>query len=173
MADTQQTLTALLALLADNITEAISAQDVRDIVETLRNGHGEISVSITSTSSYFPDAGTYTLSANDHNWDMSTNGQLRYIGTAPRAMIANCSFSMTSAGNNQVAELVITKNGTPLTPSVVRRKIGTGSDVGTGALHAFTSVVNGDYLDVRIRNTTSTANLTLETCNLFAMDMAL
>jgi hypothetical protein len=64
------------------------------------------------------------------------------------------------------------KNGTVITPSIISRKISTGADVGTGALHALTSVETNDYLTIVMRGDTDTTNATLSTANVFAMDMA-
>lgn len=179
MADTQRTLTAIMALLNANITGDIGDQDLRDAVETLHNGHGEISLVtpaetvITSSVSWFRDAGTYALNIG-HHWTMDpANGQLQYIGEVDRMAHIAVSWSMTCAGNNKLLELVVARNGTPIEPSRIQRKVGTGSDVGTGAMHAACNVSPNDYLDVRIRNTTDTANVTLTTCNLFVMDMAI
>ena len=178
MADTQRTLTEIMALLADNITANIGAQDHRDAVETSRFGFGEIYVTtpaatvITSTVSWFRDAGTYTLTQGDR-WEMGpANGQLRYIGPANRIVFIPVTISMTGASNNQVVELAVAKNGIVIESSRVKRKVGTGADVGALPLHAAASVSTGDYFDVRIRNTTSATNITLETCSMFAFDMA-
>jgi hypothetical protein len=181
MADTQRSISALLALLPDNTSGDISPQDVRDIVETLRAGHGEIYVSSSAatsfadTTTWVEAAGTYTLSGNAHNWDENTNARLRYIGTADRVVHIAGSVSMTSSANNQVVEIGIGKNGTILTPSIQRRKIGTGTDVGALALHGFIDVTLNDYLSIMVRDTSWTAaeTVTLDLANLFAMSMAL
>lgn len=181
MAETQRSISALLTLLADNTSAAISPEDVRDIVETLRAGHGEIYVSSSAATSFadatsfVEAAGTYTLSANAHDWDMNTNARLRYIGTADRAVHIAGSVSMTSSTNNQVVEIGVSKNGTVLTPSIQSRKIGTSTDVGALALHAFTTVTVNDYLSIMVKDTSWTAaeTVTLDLANLFAMSVAL
>lgn len=178
MSETQRTLTALLTILADNTTGQISPEDVRDIVETLRSGHAEIFVSsaaestIDSQNVYVKAAGTTTLSANSHNWSMPTDNRLTYGGTVARVVHIAASVSMTSAGNNKIAKLAIAKNGTVLEASEVQRFVSTGADVGSTALHAFTSVNPTDYLEVWIANGTDAVNMTLTTFNLFVMDMA-
>lgn len=179
MVDTQRSITAVKALLADNTTGDISPQDVRDMLETLRSGHGEISVtsaaatSFADASSFVDIAGTWALSANNHNWDMNSNGQLRYTGTADRICHIACSFSFTSSTNNQVIEWTVAKNGTAITQSVLENKIGTGSDVQSSALHAFATVSTNDYLTIQCKNTTwsGAQTVTSTTANLFAMSM--
>jgi len=173
---TQRTLSGLLALLTDNTVGNIGAEDVRDIVETLRNGYGVIYILapietvITDSVSYFPGAGTYTLGIAD-NWEMSINGRLRYIGNSPRTVQAINTWSATAAGNNKLVNFGISKNGIICPESIIHRKIGTGSDVGAGPSHALVTVANGDYLDFRVKNTTDTTNVTLETSNLIVVDI--
>lgn len=179
MADTMRSLSELATLLADNTTGAISPQDLRDaVLKTVQPGHGEIYItasaqtSVVSSGVWYPSAGTFDLSEPAMNWDMNTNGQLRYTGAAGRVAHIAMSFSMTAAANNKNISVAVAKNGTVLTPSIVNRQIGTGADEGTGAVHAFTTMSTNDYLTAVIRNNTDTTNATLTTVNLFAMDMA-
>lgn len=180
MADTQRSISDILTLLADNTSGAISPQDHRDEVVTMRAGHGEIYVSTPAATSFSDDtsyvmgAGTYTLSSGAHNWAMSTNGQLKYTGVADRMVHIAASMSMSSSASNMVPYVAVYKNEAILTPSIIIRKLGAASDIGSSALHAFTTVSTNDYLTIRIRNSTWTTSqtITLETCNLFAMDMA-
>ena len=177
MVDTKRTLTAIYALLADNTTGLISPQDIRDTVATLAPGHGELSITasaattISTADTFTAVAGTYALSGNAMNWDMNTNGQLRYTGTPDRVVHIANSLSFTTAGNNKVMEIAVAKNGTPIASSTVSRKTGTSGDVGSTAVHAFTSVSTNDYLTVMISNTTDTVDSTVTYLNLFAMDM--
>lgn len=178
MADTQRTKSAALALITDNTTGDISYQDLRDLATTWAPGHAEIYVSSASATTvttaatwYEATDGTFTLSSHNVNWAETANGRLYYTGTATRVCHVAMSYSVTSASNNQVVWLGVGLDGTILTPSIVKRKIGTGTDIGTGAAHAFTAINNGSYLAPMIYNSTSTANVTLDTCNLFVMDM--
>lgn len=179
MAETQRTLAALLTILADNTTGQISPEDVRDIVETLRAGHAELSLSssaetsIATVDTFVKAAGTTTLSANAHNWTMPQDNRLTYGGTVARVVHVACSLSMTAAANNKLARLAIAKNGTIVTASEVQRFIATGADVGSTALHSMVSVDPTDYLEVWIANGTDNANMTLTYLNLFVMDMAI
>ena len=50
MAETERTLAALQALLADNTTQAISAQDLRDLMITALGGYASISVDAGSAA---------------------------------------------------------------------------------------------------------------------------
>lgn len=179
MADTMRSLSTLATLLADNSAGNISPQDLRDaVLATVQPGHGEIYISssaetsIAAADTWTDVSGTFTLSADNMNWDMNTNGQLRYTGAADRVAHIAMSFSMTAAGNNKNISLGVAKNGTIITPSIVNRQIGTGADEGTGAVHAFIAMSTNDYLTAEVRNNTDDVNVTLTTINLFAMDMA-
>lgn len=177
MAQTQRLLSTIFDLLADNTTQLISPADLRDAIETLRNGHGEISVTspgattVAAVDTWYAAAGTFALTSPNHNWTLENGNQLTYGGNSKRLCHIAMSFSMTCASSSQVLGVAVGKNGSVITPSIIRRKIGTGSDVGAAAAHAFIEVEAGDYLQALVLNETSAANITLETCNLFVMDM--
>lgn len=167
-------------LLADNTSQQISPQDLRDMMETLRNGHGEMSItspsatSFSDSTSYVVAAGTWTLSSGAYNWAMDVNGQLKYTGAADRMVHVAVSVSMSSSAANMIPYIAVAKTGSRLVPSTIVRKMGGTGDVGSTALHAFTTVSTNDYFTIIIRNSTWTTSqtITLDTGNMFAMDMA-
>ncbi len=177
MAQTKRSLAQIYTLLADNSTGAISETDLRDAIATIQMGMGEISItssaetSIASSDTWYPAAGTWGLTSGAVDWDMNTNGQLRYTGTPDRMVHIAISFSVTSAGSNKTYSFGVAKNGSILTPSIQSRKIATGTDIGTGALHALTDMSTNDYLTIVVRGDTDTTNATLDLANLFATDM--
>ena len=177
MADTKRSLAEILTLFADNTSGAISAQDLRDMVVTIEPDHGEIHVTsasattVSDTTSYFDAAGTYSLDSGD-DWDMNTNGQLRYTGTPDRYAEITVSFSITAASNNQTLHFRIAKNGTSIAASDTQRKVGTGADVGSGGCHGSTTVSTNDYITLEVRNETSASDVTFETCELYAKGFA-
>ncbi len=179
MADTQRTLAQLQTLLANNVTGAISAQDLRDMLESLRNDHGEICVTsavetpiAVQNTWYTTEAGTWSLTgATAHNFSMDTNGRLQYDGAETRTFHIACSVSLLSASNNKVYELGVGVDGTVNVPSIVRRKIATGADVGSTAVHGLVALAPSSYLGLMIRNITDTTNATVSLSNLFAMGM--
>jgi hypothetical protein len=179
MADTQRSLAAVLALLADNTSKDLSPQDIRDTVVSLQNDHGQVyeignasATVITNTTSFFVAnlSGT-TLSTSPHNFDSPSSGRLRYTGAADRFLHIACSISFTSASNNQVIYIDLGKNGTVGGESEMRRRINTGTDVGSTALHWITQVSNNDYIELFVRNSTSATNVTIECINLQAIGM--
>ena len=178
MVETLRTIAEMQVLLADNATKQISAQDLRDLMATLRSGHGEITITTAAettivTKDVFVDvAGTFALSANAHNFDMNSNGQLRYTGPSKRILHVACTASFTSAGNNKIIRLAAGKNGTVIAESEAKRFMATGADLGSTAVHTMIDVANGDYITLMVANGSSTSNFTMETVALFAMGMA-
>lgn len=179
MADTQRTISALLALLADNTTGEISAQDVRDLVATMRASHGELALTVAGTVSITVQddwtevsAGTWALSGYEHEFDSPGSGRLRYTGANPRLLHIACSVSFSlSTGTNDNVGLAIGVNGTVDTRGVAKRFISTAGDVGSTALHLAPLVSQNDYISLFMKNIDSTADLNLEEANLFAMGM--
>jgi hypothetical protein len=178
MVDTQRSLADIISLFADNSTGAISPQDVRDQVETLRLSYGEIYVStpgatsITDTTSYFDVNGTYTLGLTGVRFDMATNGQLRYTGVAPVEGIVLCTMSFTVAGTNDIVHLRLAKNGTSLPATEVQRKVSTGSDVGAIMAIGLVNLTTNDYVTAEVRNETATDNVTAENLTLLVAGFA-
>jgi hypothetical protein len=181
MADTQQTITALKTLLADNTTQQISPQDVRDIVETVRAGYAALYVSAAVESSigvagtFVKAAGTTTLVTDPAavNWSMPANNRLRYDGTADRVVQVVCSISMQAAAANVDLSWRLAKNGTTIAATEITRKVSTGGDNGAAAVSGLVEVTNGDYVELWIANETSTANATVTKMYMSVMDVAL
>ena len=179
MADTPRTLAQIQTLLADNTTGAISAQDLRDMLVSLENDHGEISITTAvETSIATKDVWaevtepTWALTAGTaNNFSMDTNARLQYDGNQTRIFHVACSVSWVSAGNGKIYELAVGVDGSINIPSIVRRKIAAGADVGSTAVHAMPAIASGSYLSLWVRNTTDTTNATISLSNLFAMGM--
>lgn len=181
MADTQRSLAAIMALLANNATGDISPQDVRDMVESVRNRSGQISVDevdgaaivISDTVTYFEaTAPAWHLSpAADGFSEAGGNGRLTYVGVADVMVHASCTVSFSSPSNNQVLHVVLAKNGVIDDHSEVIFKIGTAGDAESTAMHVIVAMSTNDYLSVKVRNSTSIANVTLLVANLQAMSM--
>ncbi len=181
MADTQRTVSAVLALLADNTSGNISPQDLRDGMVSWRNAHGQIfiaaadaaAVTISDTTSYFEvTTPVWTESSGLHLFDESGgNGRLTYTGTVPTVVHVACSISFTSGSNNQVTHWRIGLTGTTDPASEAQRKIMTGTDVGSTALHLVTTMSTNDYLSLWVRNASGSNNVTVEVANLQCMSM--
>ena len=179
MVDTARSITALKALLADNTTGAISAQDLRDAVETLQLNYGELytsataETSIANTSDYVDLAGTWTLGEARNFDESSANGRLTYIGTPDIEVLVFCIASLTSAGNNDVVHLRLEKTGTAVTSSDATQKLAVGNDVASMTSLGLTSMSTGDYINAAVRNETSTNNLTAQNSHLMLIGLAI
>jgi hypothetical protein len=180
MAETQRSIATLQTLLADNTSGDISPTDLRDLMETLRNGHGEIYVtasaatSFTDTTSFVDVAGTFGLVSGAYSWSMPSNGQLTYGNTNDRVAVVTATLSLSSTDNGQVVELALAKTGSTLTHSVIQRKIVSAAEVGAAAVQATTTVTNGDYFTLQVKNTSWTAaeTVTVELASITAVDIA-
>ncbi len=181
MTQTQRSVAEIYALLADNVTEDIGPTDHRDSLATWRMAHGQIYVPaaasapiiiINNTDYYEAIDPAWTLGADLHLFDESGgNGRLTYTGVADVVLHIACTISMSSGSNNQVTFWRIGKNAVTDVASEVHRKILTGTDVGSTALHLIQSMVTGDYLSLWVRNTSGANNVTLEVANLEAVTM--
>ncbi len=173
---TSRTAAALFTLLADNTAGGIGADDIRDMLESLRDGHAEMSVTTAAdttpddTDNYKDLAGTYELVSGAHNWDMNTNGQIRYTGTPDRHAHVSAALSITSGANNQIFHFRIAKNGTSSAHTEIVRKLGTGAAIGALALNELASISTNDYFTVQVRNESSTGTVKAEFLHIIVHD---
>lgn len=181
MADTQRTVSAILALLADNTSRAISPQDLRDAFVSWRMASGQIYIpdgsgaatTISGTANYYEVTdGTWSLSGDAYLFDESGgNGRLTYIGTEPIMAHIACTLSSVCAASTQVLHFRLGITGTTNANAEVQMKIGTGSDVISTALHLIAELDTNDYISLWVRNATSAANVTVNVANLQAVTM--
>jgi hypothetical protein len=177
MVDTVRTLTALQTLLGDNLTGAISPQDLRDMLVSLTPAYGSMYISTPAATTvvvpgtYVKAAGGTTAVNLSDRFDMPANNRLRYLGTTEVHAHVAITIAMTVAGNNQDLAFHVTKNGTEITGSHISHKLGTGADEETTALHIDCHLAQNDYLELWLTNTTSTAAVTLNHMYFFAMTM--
>lgn len=165
MVDTARTISALQTILADNTTGAISPQDTRDMLVSLQLKYGEIYISssaattISDTTNYFDVSGTYTL-GEAQQFDMNTNGQLRYTGTPTIEVLIFGELSATIAGNNNTLHLEFRKDGSDIAGSDAVVKLATGADVQGLSIFGITGMTTNQYLSIAVRNETATNNVT-------------
>ena len=176
MVDTARTQAALAAILADNTSGDISPQDIRDFLETMNPSFGSLYFSTPAATTtvtpgtYLKVAGT-TTSISLNRVTMPANNRLAYTGTPTVHAHIACSIDMTSGSNNQTAGFKIAKNDVVLDHSKVTRRISTGTDVGSTALHADVSLATNDYVELWLTNETSTATITIGNGYLFFLTM--
>ena len=122
--------------------------------------------SITNTSDFFQVAGTFTNSVPGEGFTVTSAGQITYTASRTRMLHTYASWGLEAAANNQIIEMGMRKNGTIITASIIRRKIAVAGDIGSSALHSMFTVATGDTLDVAVRNTSGTANITVDNLNI-------
>lgn len=186
MADTARTKAELVTLFATNTIGDLSAQDLRDFLETMHPAYGSIYISstaettITDSTNFFKAAGT-TSDVSLHRYSgttaLSVNNRLRYDGAPDIHVHGVISFSMTIAsGTNKVLELGAyhyddsASSGSVLEHSIVSRNAGSTA-IGTGALHFDATLSTNDYVELHVKNTTDTVNVTIDKAYLFMMGM--
>ena len=181
MAQTQRTTTEVFSLLADNTSGLISPTDVRDGFETWRMGHGQlyvengngspVTVAVAGTF-YEMIQSTWTPSTGLHLFDESAgNGRLTYIGVADVVVHVAASISFTAGQNNITTRFRLGKNSTPDPAAEAQRKIGTGSDVGSTAIHLVTTLSTGDHVSLWATTIGTPSTITLACANLQAITM--
>lgn len=183
MADTQRSVSAINTLLANNTTQQISPQDLRDAFLSWRMGHGQIyvdansspvgsaSITVSSQNNWVEcTEATWTATSGLHWFDMTSNGRLYYTGAADVTCHIACTVTISGSNNNTLA-LKIGKNTTPDDASEVQRKMGTGGDVGSTAMHLVTTLSNGNYISLWGANYTNGNAFTLVCANLQVVTM--
>jgi len=179
MADTQRTVTAILALLADNSSQDISPQDIRDAMVSWRAAHGSLyvaaadrgDITISGTADYYEANGmVWTLPTGAFLFDESDgNGRLTYTGTVPVRGLVTASVSMTCTASSQVTHWRLGVNGTTNAATEIQRKIGTGADVGALSITGSVALSTGDHISLWARNETSATNITIECANIIVI----
>jgi hypothetical protein len=153
MADTLRTLTALLALFADNTTQDISPQDQRDFIVSLMGAGGQVYTSGGSTgvsvgTSYVELPFTTNGQANSVVAD-ATNNRLEVgaLGDGTYLVLGQFSFSGSLSTTFTLKAAI---NGTENNAVSCKRKLGTGGDVGSCSFVGLLTLAEGDYVTTRI-----------------------
>lgn len=182
MVDTVRTTATLLSSVFQDGQAAneITANDMRDLIVSLRPSFGECSMqgnaaatTIAVASTYYKIAGTTALSGNELLFDNnSTNtGRLRYIGAPNRIVLFSASISLSAASNNQVLSLKgwhyddSASSGSLVDASLVSRKVTASGELGAVVVQGSALMSVNDYVEIHVTNETSTADVTVEDFN--------
>lgn len=125
---------------------------------------------IANTTDFVKAAGATTIQNNMGFDSGSSSNRLRYTGTTTRMFHVASSFSLSVAGTNQTVQIAVFKNGIQVTGSLMELRAGTSGEVVSSAMHSVASLATNDYIEVYVRNTTSTASVTVKHLNFFAMN---
>jgi hypothetical protein len=182
MADTSRTVSDIATNLFQDSQAAgsITPQDLRDFLETTQTKQGSIYVStaaattISGQANVTPSsltnmvavetAATFTLSTapTANEFDMNTDGQLRYTGTPTTNVFftASVMLEIVTAGVNKEFVMAVTKGGTIVTGA----KIGGFSPATTTnsvamSVSGYASMATNDYLNIFIGNVDDTNNI--------------
>lgn len=181
MADTQRTIAALTALLADNGAGDISEQDLRDLFVTVVPNFGGVCTTGPGANTTIGTPGTFVKSnwnatgvqsSTPRNFTIDNTGRLTYVGTPTRHQHVACtiSFSVAVAAAKEI-EFRLAKNGTVIAGSrVIVNTNGATSKLST-ALHWDVMLATNEYLELWVTNNTDTTAVALASAYLFAMDM--
>ena len=163
---------------------AITANDIRDLIVSLQPSFGECSMQGNSTGTTISGAGTYVkiggttaLSGNELLFDNnSTNtGRLRYIGAPNKLVTFSASVSLSAASNNQIVSLkgwhydTSGSSGSLIDESLVTRKISASGELGAVVVQGSAVLSLNDYLEIHVTNETSTAAVTVDDFNFRAI----
>lgn len=134
---------------------------------------------ISDTATFFKAAGTTAQNNTESslaNFDDGggVSNRLRYTGTPTVKALIVCNVSASAASNNQTLDFRIYKydasagSGATLVHTDVERKTGTGGDVGSVSIAGDCMLDTNDYLEIWVKNSTSTSSVTLTHCYLRA-----
>jgi hypothetical protein len=182
MVDTVRTTATLLSTLFQDgqAANAITANDMRDLVVSLRPSFGECSMqgnaaatTITVSGTYYKISGTTALSGNELLFDNNSTdtGRLRYTGAPDRLVLFSASCSLSAASNNQVISLKgwhyddSAVLGSLVTTSLVSRKITASGELGAVVVQGSALMSENDYLEIHVTNETTTAAVTVDDFN--------
>ncbi len=164
---TQKTKTQLDSAFADNNTGLITPAGLRDLVETAAQSRGSVYTS-GSAPTAIPVPGTFYKAAGSttpgglYRFTAPVDNRLTYGGAASTHAHLSANISVVADDDAQVLRFGIAKNGVVLPHSIIEHKLAVGADTQTLAVHADTSLVAGDYLEIWCTNVTSSAPVTVE-----------
>jgi hypothetical protein len=165
---TQRTKAALDALFPTNGNKEISADRLRDFLESCLPSTAGLHFDDPGTPTAIAVAGTPVKATNVstahdlYRFTHPVDNRLLYGGTVAVKAQVTATLSFTCAANNQVLAFYIAVNDVVIASSKIRSKIATGADVQAVTITAHPTLNPGDYIEVWVANETSDADLTVE-----------
>jgi hypothetical protein len=174
MAQTPRTLAELLALLPDNTTGLIGAEDIRDLLVSLYPSRGEIGLTGAPVATTFANTTDFVKVAGATAIDpdvcstcvtMPASATIQLTKPVAQVVLLNASLAVLPAANNKQYSFTFAKNGTPILALKVSQFFGPnlqGRPAGL-FLSGLASASNGDTFSVVVRSDSDTTAITAST----------
>jgi hypothetical protein len=99
-----------------------------------------------------------------------TNNRLTKVGDGYNPIKLECNTSV-SASNNNLVQCAFFKNDTLIPCSMGEMVMSSGGKGSTIAFHCMTDMLDGDYIEIWVKNVTSTTNITLDVFNVIVTEL--
>lgn len=173
MADTPRTQSELLSAFRDNVSNAITPQNMRDFVvsvpiTTTSGGYGSLNSTASTlqalTVSVPSKITLVTTLLQSRNFDMPADNRLRYIGTDTGKFKVAINFSaFESTASADVFLFEIYKNGAATGIATRQGLDGTTADEAQSVvLGGMLELATNDYIEVFVTNETDSDDVTIE-----------
>ncbi|HUS38147.1 MAG TPA: hypothetical protein VMX74_01785 [Pirellulales bacterium] len=165
MADTARSLAALQVLLADNVTNDISPQDIRDFLVSVHGRYGGIHCTGYAGEGQSINAAGYTKLTQWAGNNPSSGIVPDYeAGTLTMSItgvyMMEFTLSYGCSNNNVNTELYVFKDGVA-TNIAIKRRTGTAADTGAVAAAGLIEATAGEVFDIRAKTAVQTTTMTV------------
>lgn len=164
MADTQRTLAALLAILADNTAGDISEQDLRDLLVSVFGGYGGIYLT-SAADAQDVDIAPVKITAFDTNMVSSgvTSDHTDDSITIGTTGVYYVEFTVAFSGSSgEVFTIQLYKAGVAVAGAFLKRKLTGAGDIASASFALYVSCNAADELDVRVNSEADSKTVTIE-----------
>jgi hypothetical protein len=153
------------ALFLDNQARLITPENIRDFVESAVPSRGFMTLLSGSTTisapSVWTKASNLTSLGNSYRLSMPSNNKMEYSGATNCVGFVVLSLTLSASSNNQVLSASLFKNGILASGTILDTKVGTSGDLQTITSCCSCVASPGDYMEVYLQNTTSTASISI------------
>jgi hypothetical protein len=149
MSEQPRTYAQLQTLLADNTTQLISAEDLRDLMATALGGFGNVSVAAGATPQGSLGNTGIKLTCFDtdgqarHTTPDASNDQITVSYDGIYLAILTVSFTGTT---NTTYQFELGVNGVAASSGCAERKIGNTNDIGSASAQTLLSLTSGQIV---------------------------
>lgn len=181
MPDTMQSMTNLLANFPASDSIMMDAQDIRNLITSMRPGYGQLyiaeadaaTVTLTGSGTFDEvDEPAWTLDGGGYLFDESDgNGQLTYTGAADVMALVVAHISMTAVGDADIMHLRIGVDGTTDAASEVEFLQVLGATRYTATTSLLTPLSQNEYVSLWLANESATDNATALSASIKAITL--